>query len=126
MFDKKDKTNSDQREAEDLLSSLSALRLEVQTLQQTTESLERRIEKVRAVWVGAAGIVASMERMRTDAIMFNENIAIRVGSLESQLCGILQKQYVHEQVFRTLGADLMLRNKGAGSVAPSGPTSKEI
>lgn len=117
MFNRKEYVNAVQQFTE----QIKALKAEADKLSQQISVSSQTL----AGWGNAFEIVAAMEQLRTDMFTFHHDMAGRVGRLESQQCEIRGTLHRHEQTFRALGADMMLRAAGDGSVAPVIPTKKK-
>jgi hypothetical protein len=106
--------NAEMAELRKQASEISAEMTEARKLGIT---IRRQIEE----WGNAMAAKHEAEAAVETARQFAERLGQRVASLESsngRLNGLI---YQHEKVFRALGADMMLRATGGGSVAPPAP-----
>lgn len=86
------------------LLECAQLRVEVEQLRSELGLMRTELEEAKGAMAG-----------------YSERLAPRMGNLEMIAGKHAAKMAEHDRIFRALGADMMLRATGAGSVAPSGP-----
>src|SRR5271168_416995 len=109
-------------------AEVAELRKQIEGLTELITNLQNRgstINRDILAWGDAHKAMKEAYGMVDQMALYAERSGIRLGVLEGNVGLINGTLLQHQKVFRTLGADMMLRATGGGSVAPPAPSEEQ-